>query len=928
MNDIPDTLLQRMASVVLSSGVGVVRGRADAGPRWANDAFLAMSGYARCDLAWLSWAMLAADGVIAPAAEADGIAPTVEREFLRKDGSGWPVVISRGVDPTDADQLILFVVDLTATRVAEAARRAADRRYARFFEVSNVAFWTADAQGRATLTSTTTAERLRSEVELSEFEEQAQLIHPDDRAFALATWQGAVDTGRAYDIEVRARGLDGGDFRWTRLRAFPDIVDGRLVSWYGTTEDVHERHLVAEALTESEQRFKRLADDIPVMVWLTDADNKATWLSKSWYDYTGQSEAEALGFGWFAAVMPDDQDRVTKVWSCCKDGQSFDIDFRVRATDGGYRWMVSSGRSRRDAAGALIGYVGCLTDIHARTAAEHQLADVQLRLSRALDGTGVGVWEWDGATDSVTVSGSALSISGIPSSIEEYREIDYRSAVHPDDRERLVQHHTDYVEGRIAEFACEVRIRRRDGGWVWVLDRGLASARDADGRATRMVGTLTNIDEGKRAAELLRWTVDHDALTGLGSRTLFHARLAEALEVSRPVALALLDIDDFKAVNDEMGHAAGDALLAVLAQRLTEFARPNETVARLGGDEFTLIIPDCGDAASVSARLEVLRSRLAEPFVHDGQVLTCRSSIGVSLAPEHGNDATALLRTADIAMYTAKANGRGAMTLYHPSLGVKVRGEAQELARLRHALDERRVVPRYEPVVRLSDSSIAGFEVLAHIAGSDIDPIDVHDFDALQSDTEVAARLGEQILEQVLADFAAWRQSGIAPEFVSINVSLAELRRADYAERLLARLDEHGISPELLRIEIVEAGLNGARPDASDKTLETLSRAGMLAGLDKFGVGAASMAQLARLPLAAVKIDRQLVQGVATVGSDQTIVRAITGLGISFGVRVVALGVETEDQAAALKEIGCTYTQGRWSGEPLDAAAVAARLKR
>ena len=925
---VTDMLLQRMAGVVLDSGVGVVRGRACGGPRWANAAFLAMSGYSRSDLESLSWsALLPGDELEDATGSIGGPGATVEKEFLRKDGSPWPVIVSRGVDPTDVSQIILFVVDLTASRVAEAARRAADKRYARFFEVSNVAFWTADAQGRATLSSATTADRLGSEVELSEFDAQAQLIHPDDRARAVATWQGAIASGQAYDLEVRARGLDGGEHRWTRLRAFPDVVDGVVVSWYGTTEDIHERRVVADALLESEQRFKRLADDIPVMVWLTDADAQATYLSKTWYDYTGQTEAEALGRGWVAAIAAEDQARLTPIIAAMREGLSYDLDFRLRAADGSMRWMLSSGRPRLDADGKVIGYAGALTDIHARKTAERELADTQMRLSRALDGTGVGVWEWDGTTDTVTVSGSALSISGIDGSNEEYQQVDYRRAVHPDDRPRLLNLMADYIEGRIDDFTCEVRIRRREGGWVWVLDRGLASTRDAAGRATRMVGTLTNIDESKLAQERLRWTVEHDALTGLASRTLFHARLDEALATGRSTALALLDIDDFKGVNDVLGHAAGDALLSVLAQRLADFAYPGETVARLGGDEFTLIIPDCGDEGVVSARLERLRAQLAEPFVHDGQSLTCRSSIGVAIAPGHGADAQSLLKSADIAMYSAKAARRGAVAIYEPALGARIRSGAAAISMVRNALDDGRVVPLYEPIVRLCDRSVAGLEALVHIADPGGCAVDPHEFDAAFGEAELSCRLGDRILDAVLADFARWREAGRAPEFISVNVSAAELRRCNYAAHVLERLAVHRIPPGMLRLEIVESGLHGTRGGPStEATLAALSSGGLLAGLDKFGVGAASLSQLSRLPLAAVKIDRQLVASVAAGGKDRMIVEAIAALARSFGLRVVATGVETEAQARAVTEVGCTYGQGAWFGKPVDADAANAGL--
>ena len=917
---IADLLLQRMAAVVIGSGVGVVRGRADRGPRWANEAFLAMSGYTAHDLPGLDWAALMPGETMPPAAAPGAIAPTCEKELARADGSRWPVIVSRGLDPTDPAQLILFVVDLTASRVAEAARRAADSRYARFFEVSNVVFWTADAHGRATLSSTTTADRLGSDVELDSTAAQAELVHPDDRALAAETWEGALATGEAYDIELRTRGLDGGDFRWTRLRAFPDRQDGEVVGWYGITEDIHERRVVADALLESEQRFKRLADDIPVMVWLIDADQGATYMSKTWYDYTGQSESDALGQGWLSAVKRADLTRLAPIAEHIAKRRAFDLDFRVRGRDGNFRWMLSSGRPRFDASGALVGYAGALTDIHARKVAERQLEATQLRLSQALDGTGVGVWEWDAATDTVSVSGSALGISGIATTDREYSQVDYVRAVHPEDRPRLQRAMAAYVAGESNDFTVEIRIRRNEGGWVWVLDRGAATGRNAQGRATHMVGTLTNIEASKRAEERLRWTADHDALTGLAARPLFQARLATALATGAPVALALLDIDDFKGVNDVLGHAAGDALLTVLAERLARFADTHETVARLGGDEFTLVMPGYADAVAIAARLEELRACLSEPFMHDGKTLTCRSSIGVALAPQHGTDASSLLKAADSAMYRAKAERCGAVAIFDPE-GHSSAATVATVSALSSALEAGRIDLRYEPIVRLATRHLAAFETLPCITGGPV--IDIHAFDAVYGDPALMIRLGETVAERVLADLAAARRAGRAPEFVAINVSLAELRRADYADGLLRRLAAHDLPPSMLRIEILETCLHGARAAAqAEATLAALSRGGVMSVLDSFGVGASSLSHLARLPLAAVKIDAQFIASAAGSPRDQAIVRAILGLANSFGLRSAGLGIETEQQAALLHAAGCVYGQGPLFGAPRRASEI------
>lgn len=921
--------LRYPSGFLTQGGIGVILGGIDAPIDWANDSFLAMSGYSRADIAAgrLDWTALTPadwhdeDAANLTAARAAGFAPVYEKQLWRADGSRVSVLFGYTLD---AGPPMAFVIDLTGVRTVP-SRSAAAAHQARFHEISHVAFWTANAEGRMMFSSRRMAEQLGTDVVLRDAAQQAELIHPDDRALALATWRNAIASGMGYDIEVRARALDEAPYRWTRLRASPDHdAQGSVTGWYGTSEDVHDRHLAGVALADSEARFKRLIDDMPVMVWLTDAANHTTYMSRRWYEFTGQTEAQAMAMGWIDAVLPEDRPRLAPIRRMIRAGQPFELDFRVRRADGEARWMMSAGLPRFGPDGSIIGYAGSLTDIHARKTAEREVTAVQMRLARALDGTGVGVWEWDGATDTVVLSGGALAISGIHKADVDYAPVDYRAMIHAADLPRLLDAMEAYVAGRSADFSVEIRVRTSAKGWVWVLDRGTATARDDQGRALHMVGTLTNIDDSKRAQAELQWAVDHDALTGLANRTLFRRRLDEAVAGGQ-CALALLDIDDFKAVNDVCGHSSGDALLRMLAERLRAFAGPDETVARLGGDEFTVIIPDCGDAVGLLARLDTLRRELAAPFEHDGHLLTCRSSIGIAIAPEHGDDASTLLKSADIAMYSAKHARRGGVALFEPVLGARVLHEASRLVALREALDAGTIEPCYEPVVRLSDGAVTGYEAFAHIPGDGI--VDTHDRIVI-GDAAVSIRLGELLRDRVLTDFASWRAAGQAPDFVAINVALPELRRTGFAQRLLAQLAAHDIPPASLRIEILEAGLNGGRgADRAEATLAELARNGARVGLDRFGAAAASLSHLTRLTLAAIKIDAQFVAGVAAPGSEQTVVRAVIGLAQSFGLGSVALGVETAEQAAKLLELGCTAAQGPLYGEPRGAATTLARLR-
>jgi len=926
---------QRPGGFLMRGGIGVVTGGFDGGITWANDSFLKLSGYSAAEIAarGLDWHALTPpewqgeDRARFAAARISGFATVYEKQLWRADGSRWPVIVAFTIG--DSGAATVFVIDLTGSKLSDAARGDADTKYARFFENADVAFWTADAAGRVLFTSRYLTERL-GDPTLLNTSTRLSLIHPVDRSIAVKARRCARAHNKPYDIEIRVCMAGTKVYRWVRLQAYPDFdAQGRVVGWYGTSEDVDDRRRATIALAESEARFKQLSDDMPAMVWLTDADRQMTYLSRRWCEFTGQTEADGLARGWLEAVLEADRPRFDAINHLVVARKPFELDFRLGRADGEHRWVMSSGQPRHAPDGSYLGYVGVVTDIHARKLAERDIGAMQMRLSRALDGTGVRVWEWDGLTDTVMISGGAGTSSASNVDVA-YRTVDYRATIHTDDHARLDAAMDAYIAGRSPKFEVEVRVRTYDQRWIWMLDRGMASARDEDGRATHVVGTLTNIDDRKRAEARLLWTIDHDALTGLASRTQIQARLDTALASGSRCALVLLDIDDFKAVNDIHGHGAGDALLRVLADRLRAFAEPHETPARLGGDEFTLLIADCGDSASVMTRIDGLRAVLDAPFDHDGYQLTCRSSIGAAIGPDHGSETLALLKSADTAMYSAKHSRRGGTALFTPALGTSVGRDVSRLAALREALDAGRITACYEPIVRLADNAVRGFQASARIIDDNNDStvIDSHD-SVISANAELAIRLGDMLMERVLADFVGWQDAGLDCHFVAVKVAQPELQRGDYAERLLARLATYAVRPECLRIAILEVGWASCRGiDRSEATLDKLSHRGIGIALDRFGAAPVPLSQLTRLPFSGLKIDPQFISGVAEPGRDQAVVRAVIGLANSFGSRSIALGVETAGQAARLLKLGCTFGQGSYFGHPHDAATTLATFTR
>ncbi|NJC07853.1 putative bifunctional diguanylate cyclase/phosphodiesterase [Polymorphobacter fuscus] len=557
-----------------------------------------------------------------------------------------------------------------------------------------------------------------------------------------------------------------------------------------------------------------------------------------------------------------------------------------------------------------------------------KLCALQARVANAFESSGVIIWEWEHAEERLW-----LGAPDVIASITKHLVEDALRTVHPDDRDAMVSHLKDYICGRVTHYECEIRVAASDGGWRWMLMRGASVEHDRMGIARAVSGTLTDIDERKRAKDRLNWIVSHDTLTGLANRLRFQelleAHLAfPAVKGQSParLALILLDIDHFKGVNDVYGHAVGDALLQEVAQRLKCFIADGETAARLGGDEFTLLIPDCGIDEAIVRRIDGLVAILREPLMVDGFRLDCRASIGVSVYPDHGTDAATLLKNADIAMYRAKGHGRGIATLYLPDFSAELIRRRRLFDGVRSAMAAGSLAAYYQAQFSLDHGSIIGFEALLRIqdsAGNYSLPADLSD--AFQ-DAELGVEIGNWMIRQVVADLAVWEREGVDVGYVAINVAAPELRRSDYGERLLSTLAAAGVPCKRLQIEITEGVFLGQDSDTVADTLKTLSNAGIQIAFDDFGTGFAALSHLKRFPINTIKIDRSFICDLTTNPDDAAIVDAVIGLAKGLGMEVIAEGVETVEQAMHLYARRCDYAQGFYLHRPMPAAAVQALL--
>lgn len=466
----------------------------------------------------------------------------------------------------------------------------------------------------------------------------------------------------------------------------------------------------------------------------------------------------------------------------------------------------------------------------------------------------------------------------------------------------------------------ERRVVGPDGGEITLLTQGTVVI---DGTGTPSLWSfLQDISERKRVEDRIRHAAHHDGLTGLPNRSRLAVRLGES--DGRSWGLLLIDLDNFKVVNDTLGHEAGDILLKGVAERLAATLRAGDFVARLGGDEFAVLLDGVETTEALAAFAERLFERLGEPIIHRDRIIRVGASIGMALAPLHAREPIELLRFADMALYEAKRSGRNRSALFTPALEEANRRRYDVVSTIRRALDEDRILPHYQPIVDLETGAVVGLEALARVAGGGgegIEPAEIF------RHPEIGCAVDLRMLERVGDDMVRLARGEGADLRVFLNVSEADFWREGLDERIIRALETRGLPASALGIEVTESVFISEGDRTLVPLLAGLRERGIALALDDFGTGFASLTHLKRLPVDRVKIDRSFVADIVFDPSSRAIVEALVRLGRALGKEIVAEGIETEAQRSTLIELGCRIGQGHLLGRPMAFATLEAALR-
>jgi diguanylate cyclase (GGDEF)-like protein/PAS domain S-box-containing protein len=475
----------------------------------------------------------------------------------------------------------------------------------------------------------------------------------------------------------------------------------------------------------------------------------------------------------------------------------------------------------------------------------------------------------------------------------------------------------------------EVEVFHRDGTKKWLLVN-LRAVRNAEGAVILHEGTVEDITERKVAEGRVQFLAYYDSLTGLPNRALLHDRLINALANARrrgeKVALLFIDLDRFKNINDSLGHSVGDCLLQEVATRLRSLAREQDTVARLGGDEFLVVlnaITDIGDIAVVAER--ILKAFHCE-FVVQGHSFNISCSLGVSVSPEHGEDVETLVKHADAAMYRAKEKGRNNFQFFTPKMTAEVVERLELESNLRQALEGNELFLVYQPQMELSTGNLIGLEALLRWRHPEMGMVAPDRFIRVAENSGLIIPIGEWVLRTACLQAKRWQDDGTTAVPVAVNVSAVQFRQEGFRDVVDRVLRETGLAPHYLELELTESVLL-TNADVMLSVLRDLRAMGVRLDIDDFGTGYSSLSYLRQFPVSKLKIDRSFVQHVAENPDDAAITGAIISMARSLNLKVIAEGVETEEQMAFLRAHQCDEIQGYYFSKPLEADVLARQLR-
>ncbi len=802
--------------------------------------------------------------------------------------------------------------DVAERRSAEEILRASEERYRSFFADSRAVMLLIDPQ-------------------------DGRIVDANDAACAFYGYDAAqIRQLRIRDINMlspeevahemrRAREQSRDHFYFTHRLADGRIRDVEVLSGpltigsqtllYSIIHDITDQRRAEAQVAASEAHYRNVVNQVQDVIFQTDEKGRWTFLNPAWERITGFSLSESLGKSYLDFIHPDDHELAGTIYDRLFSGQAETLSHEIRLLhrDGGLRVIEGSVR----ATSGSVGSSGTLRDV-----TEKRRAEEQQRLAASV---------FDHAHDGIVITDPCERILDVNDTFCQLTGFSREEVLGKTPRILSSGRQSPEFYSRMWEslrshghWQGEIWNRRKNGeSYVeWLT---ITAVLTPSGEISHYVGVFSDITQSKRHEQELDTVAHYDALTGLPNRKLLNDRVAAALDKaaasSKKLGIACLDLDEFRAINDKLGHRIGDLLLTAIAQRLTACLRPQDTAARLGGDEFVVLLGELESIDEAEHALKRILETISQSLQLEGHPIEVSASIGFTLYPSDGDDVDTLLRHADQAMYHAKELGRNRYHLFDPEHGRRVQVHRDVRVQIEGALERNELVLFYQPKVDMRTGRVLGAEALIRWNHPERGLLGPGAFLPHIEDSDLIVKVGAWVLEEALRQMADWHRNGLHLP-VSVNVAPRQLQTPDFCKRLAQLMATYPDLPSnILQLEVLEST---ALDDMKriGEIIQQCRELGVTVALDDFGTGYSTLTYLKRIPADQLKIDKSFVGDMLGDPEAQAIVEAVIGLAEAFKRTVIAEGAETPEHCAMLLRMGCDVAQGYGIAKPMPSADV------
>ena len=823
--------------------------------------------------------------------------------------------------------LLLGALISRIRRRAESLIATSEHKFRRIVETTGEWIWSADASGHLTYSNPTVVDILGYPPHELIGRSSFDFVHDDDRAAAVSRMTSEDPRGDASVHVLRWRHKDG-SLRYLENHASRLTSEsGSFAGWTGVNRDVTQEHVSQKALQVSEERTRQIIETASDAFIGMDGSGMITDWNQAAEETFGWQREEVLGRRLSDVIIPPSMkgahDRKIRGFNISQPSKVVGNSLEVSALHRDGREFPTELTVWAQESEGVVRFNAVLRDITVRKRTQEALRSSEERF-RALV---------QNATDVTVVMDERAFLSYVSPSIEHVAgftpaELINTSAfeqVHPDDLAIAAETLGRIVMKPGSSASIEIRSRHKDGSWRWIEATGTNLLENA--AISGIVVNYRDVTERKTLEEELTRQAFHDSLTGLPNRVLFRERVSHGIAAlernSKLIAVAFLDLDDFKGVNDSLGHDAGDELLQRVADRLRAPLRSVDTAARLGGDEFALLFEDLSEPEEAVTAVQRVLAGLRDPFEIQGKSVLISGSIGIAMTGGTSYSVEDILRDADIAMYRAKNRGRGRYELYEPGMRAALLERIGLKKDLQRAVEDGELLLKYQPIVDLHGGRAVGCEALVRWNHPVRGLLHPNSFIPLAEDSGMIVPIGQWVLNEACRQALGWQVRGTDGRQMSLSVNLSpkQFEQSHFVATVAAALHNTGFPAGSLILEITESFLM----EETDKTmtkLRELKDLGVRLAIDDFGTGYSSLAYLQRFPLDYLKIDKRFVDGILTGTDDSALCRAVISLAESLNLTSIAEGIETSAQAAELMALGCTLAQGYFFSKPLPALDV------